>query len=228
MQSNLNTAYQTTTLAGANKVLRDTYALLAVSLIPTIIGAGIGVNMSFAFLAGSGLLGFFLMLAGIYGLMFAIQANRYSNVGVALMLVFTFLMGVLLGPLLQFALHLRNGAQLIMVAGGGTACVFFVMAGIATTTKKDLSGLGKFLTAGAIVLIIAMIANAFLRMPALQLTIASAFILFSSLMIMWEVKNVVDGGERSHVAAALSIYISIYNLFTSLLQILIALSGDRR
>ncbi|SCK24242.1 Bax inhibitor-1 family protein [Vogesella sp. LIG4] len=210
-----------------NKVMRNTYGLLALSMIPTIIGAAVGIKMSFAFLAASPLLGSLAIMAVFYGLVFAIQANRNSALGIPLMLGFTFMMGLLLGPLLQFALRFSNGAQLIMVAGGATAVVFAVMAGIATTTKRDLSGMGKFLTVGAVVLMIAVVANLFLQMPALQLTIAAAFALFSSMMILWEVKNVVDGGETSYISAALGIYISIYNLFTSLLQLLLALAGNR-
>lgn len=229
MHPNLNTAYQTTSVIGmSNRVLRNTYALLAVSLIPTIIGAVIGTNMSFAFMRASPIMASLGMLAVIYGLFFAIEANKNSGAGVALMLALTFVMGVLLGPLLQVALRLSNGPQLVILAGGATAAVFFVMAGIGATTKKDLSGVAKFLTAGAVVLMIAVIANIFLRLPALQLTLAAGFALFSSLMIMWEVKNVVDGGETSYVSATLTIYISIYNLFTSLLQLLMAFAGGDR
>lgn len=229
MHPNLNTAYQTTTVAGSsNRVLRNTYALLALSLIPTVIGAVVGTNLSFAFMRASPIMASLGMLAVIYGLFFAIHANRNSGVGVALMLLLTFVMGVLLGPLLQVALRLANGAQLVMVAGGATAAVFFVMAGIATTTKRNLTGLGNFLTVGAVVLMIAVLANIFMQLPALQLTIAAAFALFSSLMILWEVKNIVDGGETSYVSATLSLYVSIYNLFSSLLQLLMAFGGDDR
>lgn len=228
MQPHLQQAQYSTTLAGSgHKVLRNTYALLALSMIPTVIGAVIGTNMSFAFMAGSPIISSLLMLAVLYGLFFAVEKNKDSSLGVALMLLTTLFMGVLLGPLLQVALRLANGAQLIMVAGGATATVFFVMAGIATTTKRDLSGLGKFLTVGAIVLMVAVIANIFLQLPALSLTLAAAFALFSSLMIMWEVKNVVDGGETNYISAALSIYISTYNLFTSLLRLLMAFAGER-
>jgi len=198
------------------------------SLIPTVIGALIGTNMSFMFMRTNPIMGLLVMMAAVYGLMFAVQRNRYSALGVYLMLAFTFVMGLLLGPLLQMALRFSNGGSLIMVAGGGTALVFMVMAGIATTTKRDLSGLGSFLTVGIVVLMVAMIANLFMQIPMFQLVIAAAFALFSSLMILWQVKVVVDGGETSFIAAALSIYISIYNLFTSLLQLLMAFSGDRR
>jgi len=228
MQPNMQTAYASGLAESRNKVLRNTYALLGLSLIPTVIGALIGIGMSFSFLRASPIMGMLGLMAVMYGLMFAIQANRYSSLGVYLMLAFTFVMGVLLGPLLQLALHLNNGGSLIMIAGGSTALIFLTMAGIATTTKRDLSGLGSFLSVGAIMLIVAMIANIFLRIPAFELAICGAFVLFSSAMIMWQVKQVVDGGETSYVAATLSIYISMYNIFTSLLRILIAISGNNR
>ncbi|MBP4049408.1 Bax inhibitor-1/YccA family protein [Chromobacterium violaceum] len=228
MHPDFQTAYQSTPMADVrNKVLRNTYGLLGLSMIPTVMGAIVGTHMSFAFLAGSPIIGMLLIMAVFYGLVFAIEKNRYSSMGVFLMLGFTFMMGVLLGPLLQFALKFSNGGQLIMTAGAATSAVFFVMAGIATTTKRDLSGLGNFLTVGAIVLMVAVVANLFLRMPGFQLMIAAAFALFSSLMILWQVKTVVDGGENSYISAALSIYISIYNLFTSLLQLLLAFAGNR-
>jgi modulator of FtsH protease len=228
MQPNMQTAYGNSLTDSRNKILRNTYALLGLSMIPAIFGAVVGTNMSFMFMAASPLMSMLLMMAVVYGLMFAIQANRYSSLGVYLTLAFTFVMGVLLGPLLQVALHIPNGASLIMVAGGATALIFLAMAGIATTTKRDLSWLQSFLTAGFFVLIAAMIASIFIRMPAFQLMICGGFALFSSLMIMWQVKNIVDGGETSYVAAALTIFVSLYNLFSSLLQILIAVSGNRR
>ena len=228
MQQDLHTSYQRGTLSGVqHKVLRNTYGLLGLSMVPTVIGAVIGTNMNFAFLAASPIMGMLAIMAVFYGLVFAIQANRNNMLGVPLMLAFTFMMGLLLGPLLQHALKFSNGAELVMVAGGATAAVFAVMAGIATTTKRDLSGMGKFLTVGAIVLMVAVVANIFLKLPALALTISAAFALFSSLMILWEVKNVVDGGETSYISAALGIYISIYNLFTSLLHLLLAFAGNR-
>lgn len=228
MHPNLQTGYQTLTLDGArHKVLRNTYALLALSMIPTVMGALIGTNMSFAFLASSPIVGMIAIMAVFYGMVFAIEKNRNNGLGVVLMLGFTLLMGLLLGPLLQLALRFANGGQLIMIAGGATAAVFFVMAGIATTTKRDLSGMASFLTVGAVVLMIAVVANMFLQLPGLHLAIAAAFALFSSLMILWQVKTVVDGGESSYISAALSIYISIYNLFSSLLQLLLAFGGER-
>lgn len=228
MHTNLQDAYQSAGWAEArNKVLRNTYGLLGLSMIPTIMGALIGANMSFAFLAASPIMGMIGIMVVFYGLVFAIEKNRYNSAGIFLMLGFTFLMGLLLGPLLQVALRLSHGSQLIMIAGGATAAVFLVMATIATTTKRNLTGLGNFLGVGAIVLMVAIVANIFMQLPALQLTLSAAFAFFSSLMILWQVKQVVDGGETSYISAALSIYISIYNLFTSLLQLLMAFSGDR-
>ena len=211
-----------------DKVLRNTYLLLGLSLIPTVIGALVGINMSFAFLRASPVLGSFAFLAVFYGLVFAIERNRETSLGVYLLLGFTFLMGVMLGPLLQVALGLRGGAQMVALAAGGTSAVFFGMSAIGSTTKRDLSGMTRFLTAGAIVLMVAVVANLFLQMTLLQLTIAAAFMLFSSLMIMWQVNNIVNGGETNYVSATLTLYISIYNIFVSLLQIIMSVSGNSR
>jgi modulator of FtsH protease len=228
MQPNLQTAYNTGLADSRQKVLRNTYALLGLSMLPTVIGALIGTNLNFSFLRASPIMGIIMMMVVVYGLMFAVQRNRYTSLGVYLMLAFTFVMGLLLGPLLQVALRLSNGASLIMVAGGATALVFLVMASIGATTKRDLSGVASFTTAGIVVVMVAMIANIFLQLPVMHLAVCAAFALISSLMIMLQVKVVVDGGETSYVAAALSIYISIYNLFTSLLQLLMAFSGNNR
>jgi len=211
-----------------NRVLRNTYWLLALALIPMGLGGLLGVQLSFGFLRSSPILGVLGMMAVLYGLMFAIQANRNSGVGAALLLLFSGVLGVVLGPLLQFALHLSNGGTLIAYAAGGTAVVFFSMAAIGTSTKRDLTGLGKFLTIGAIVLMVAVLANIFLQMPILSLVISSLFILFSALVIMWELNNVVTGGETNYISATLALVVQIFNLFSSLLHILIALAGGSR
>jgi len=211
----------------ARQVLRNTYWLLAVSLVPTVIGAAIGTNLDLSFMRSSPLLSFFAVLAIFYGWIFAIEKNRDSGVGVALLLGFTLFMGLLLGPLFQKVLGLRNGIELVMMAAGGTAAVFFAMAGIATTTKRDLSGLGNFLFVGAIVIMLAVVANAFVQSPLLHLVLVGAFVLFSSLLILWQVNAVVRGGETNYVSVTLSLYVAIYNLFTSLLQLLGFVGGDR-
>ena len=213
--------------ATQNRVLRNTYTLLGVTMIPTVIGAIVGTNLSFAFMRASPIISVLVLLAIVYGLMFAIEKNKDSSVGVYLLLVFTFFMGVILGPLLQVALSFKNGAQLIAVAAGGTGITFMAMAAFSATTKRDLSGMGRFLFVGAIVLMIAVVANIFLQMPALQLAVSAAFILFSSMIIAYTINSVVQGGETNYISATLSIYVSIYNIFSSLLQILMAVTGNR-
>ncbi len=210
------------------KVLRNTYLLLALSLIPTAIGAIFGINMSFMFLAKSPIMGSLLLIAGMYFMMFMVQKNKESFAGIVWLMAFTFLMGLLLGPLLQYALRVPNGASLILLAALLTSAVFFVMSVIAYTVKKEMTFLTNFLTVGAVVLMIAVIANIFLRMPAFYLMICGAFVIFSSLMILWQVNQVVRGGETNYISATLTLYVSIYNLFTSLLQIILAFSGNDR
>jgi FtsH-binding integral membrane protein len=214
-------------LERTNKVLRNTYMLTALALVPMAIGALVGTQMSFAFLAGSPMLAFFGFMIVVYGLMFGIQANRNSGVGVALMLVFTGVLGIMMGPLLQRVLSFSNGGALVAYAALGTAAVFAGMAAISSTIKRPLNGLGKFLMIGGIVLLVAMIANVFLQMPLFGLVISSMFILFSSLMILWQLNAIVTGGEDNYISATLTLVVSIYNIFVSLLQILGIFGGSR-
>lgn len=210
------------------QVLRNTYLLLALSMIPTAIGALIGINLSFAFLAASPIMGSILLIGAMYFMMFMVERNKHSFAGVVWMMLFTLLMGLLLGPLLQFALHVPNGSNLILLAAVLTASVFFVMSAIAFTVKKEMSFLGNFLIIGAIVLMIAVVANIFLRMPGFHLMLCGAFVIFSSLLILFQVNQIVRGGETNYISATLTLYVSIYNLFTSLLQIILAFSGNDR
>jgi modulator of FtsH protease len=209
------------------RVLRNTYLLLALSMIPTGIGAMIGVNLNFGFMRASPMMSSLVLLAVIYGMFFAIEKNRDSGIGVALLLGLTLFLGVILGPLLQVALGLRNGGQLIALAAGGTATVFFAMAGIATVTRRDFGFMTNFLAVGGIVIMLAVVANIFFASPVMYLTICGAFVLFSSAMILWQVSQIVHGGETNYVSATLTLYMSIYNLFTSLLQLLMVLTGSR-
>jgi modulator of FtsH protease len=209
------------------RVLRNTYLLLALSLIPTGIGAVLGISLNFGFMRASPIVSSIVLLAVIYGMFFAIEKNRDSGLGVALLLGLTLFLGVLLGPLLQVALGLRNGGQLVALAAGGTAAVFFAMAGIATVTRKDFGFMTNFLAVGGIVIMLFVVANIFFASPVLHLTICAAFVLFSSAMILWQVSAIVRGGETNYVSATLTLYMSIYNLFTSLLQLLMALTGSR-
>lgn len=214
--------------AGQNKVLRNTYMLLAISLIPTVIGAAIGTNfVNFSFLRASPMMSMLVMLAVFYGWIFAIEKNRDSVVGVGLLLGFTAFLGLMMAPLLQTILSLRNGGQLVMMAAGGTAAVFFVLSGIAATTKRDFSFLNKFLLVGFVVIMLAVVANIFLQSPLMQLVLCGAFIIFSSAIILWQINSIVRGGETNYVSATLTLYVSLYNIFTSLLQLLGIMGGDR-
>ena len=223
----LATAQSTVLTDTRHRVLRNTYWLLALTLIPTAIGAVIGINLNFGFMRSNPIIATIAVIAIFYGWIFAIERNRDSALGVGLLLAFTLFMGVILGPLLQVALGLRNGGQLVMMAAGGTAATFFALAAVATTSKRDFSFLGNFLLVGVVVLMLAVVANIFLASPLLHLVVCGAFVLISSMLILYHLNAVVNGGETNYVSATLSIYIAIYNLFSSLLQILMAISGQR-
>jgi modulator of FtsH protease len=210
-----------------HRVLRNTYWLLAISLIPTAIGAAIGTNINMGFLRASPMLSFFAILAIFYGWIFAIERNKNSSLGVGLLLGFTLFMGLLLGPLFQFVLGFKNGVQLVMMATGGTAAVFFALAGLASSTTRDFSFLSKFLFVGFIVIMLAVVANVFFASPVLHLTVLAGIILFSSAAILWQVNAIVRGGETNYVSATLTLYVSLYNLFSSLLQLLGLFGGSR-
>lgn len=212
-----------------HKVLRNTYWLLALSMVPTVLGAWIGVQTgALAHMAnGPSVLLFFV---GAFGLMFGVQHFRNSSIGVAMLLGFTFFMGLMLSRLLAVVLGgYTNGASLIMTAFGGTAAVFFGMATLATVVKRDLSGLARFLMVGVLIAIVASLINVFfVQSSALMLTISTAMTVVFSLFVMIDVKRVIDGGETNYVMATLSIYLDLYNLFQNLLVILTALTGNRR
>ncbi|HMK14890.1 MAG TPA: Bax inhibitor-1/YccA family protein, partial [Burkholderiales bacterium] len=223
MQPDLQATAQSTQLALVqHKVLRNTYLLLALTMIPTVIGALVGTATDFTFLAQHPIMGPLLMLAAMFGLMFAVGATRNSIWGVALLLAFTFVMGWWLGPMLQYALHFRNGGQLVGIAAGGTGVIFFTLAGIATVTRKDFSFMGKFLMVGLVLLLIASIANLFFQIPAASMTLSALIILLFSGYILYDVSQIVQGGETNYVMATLKIYLDIYNIFINLLNLLLA------
>ena len=228
MQYETRSAAPSTTLAvEQNRVLRNTYMMLALTMIPTIIGAFIGTSINFSFMAGHPVMSALLMFGVMMGLMFAVTALRNSVWGVVALLGFTFVAGVLLGPILQVALHLKNGAQLVGMAAGGTSIIFFSLATIATTTKRDFSFMSKFLFIGLILLIVASFANMFFQIPALALTISAIAVMIFSAYILFDVSRIVQGGETNYVMATLSLYLDIYNLFINLLNLLMAFSGER-
>ncbi|OIQ85680.1 modulator of FtsH protease YccA [mine drainage metagenome] len=229
MQPDYQTASSSTAIldSGTHKVLRNTYMLLGLTMVPTVIGALAGMSMNFAWAAQHPLMFTLGTLAAMMGLFYGIQANRNSELGVVLLLALTGLMGVMLGPILQMAMHFRNGGQLVTLAAGGTGIIFMTLAGIATTSKKDFSFLGNFLMVGIILLIVASLANLFFHIPALALALSGVAVLLFSGFILYDVSRIVQGGETNYVMATLAIYLDIYNLFINLLQLLMALMGER-
>ena len=228
MQPDLQMNTQPAQLALAqNKVLRNTYMMLSLTMIPTVIGAWMGLSLNFSFMAQHPVIAMVGMLAVMFGMFYGIQKNRNNSLGVFLLLGVTFLFGLMLGPILQAALHFRNGAQLIGMAAGGTGVIFFTLAGIATVTKKDFSFMGKFLFVGLVMLVIASLANAFFHVPAASLAISAIAIMIFSGYILYDVSRIVNGGETNYVMASLALYLDIYNIFVNLLNLLMAFSGNR-
>lgn len=209
-----------------NKVLRNTYLLLALTMVPTVIGAYIGIGTG-GIIMQHPIISFFVMLGAVIGLQYAIAANRNSGLGVALLLAMTFILGWWLGPLLSVALSLKNGPQLIGIAAGGTGAIFAVMAGIATTTKRDFSFMGKFLFVGMIVALLAIVANMFLQIPALSLAISAVIVVVFSLFLLHDISRIVNGGETNYIMATTGVYMSLFNIFANLLHLLMALTGER-
>jgi modulator of FtsH protease len=213
---------------GQNAVLRNTYWLLALSMLPTVAGAFIGMQMNFfALFKSAPIMAPLLMFGAMIGMLFVVTLLRNSAWGVVALLGFTFIAGVFLTPILTVAAGVRNGGQLIALAGGMTAAIFFAMAAIATVTKKDFSFMGKFLFIGLILIIVAGLANIFLQIPALSVTISAIAVLIFSAYILYDVSNIVRGGETNYVMATLGLFLNIYNIFISLLNILLAFSGNR-
>ena len=208
------------------KVLRNTYLLLAATMVPTVVGAFIGMQFA-GVMTASPILTFFIMLGAVIGLQFGIAANRNSGLGVALLLLMTGLLGAFLGPLLNYALALRNGVQLVGYAAVGTGVIFFAMGAVAATTKRDFGFMGKFLFVGMIALLVAMIANMFLQIPALALTISTLVIVVFSLFLLYDLQRIIRGGETNYLMATTGVYMSLFNIFANLLHLLLALGGER-
>lgn len=231
MDTRLQTAYPGQAGAGAlaeqrNRVLRNTYWLLALSLVPTVLGAWVGVTTGIFAAMGVGMSAI-VFLAGAFGFIFAIEKFKNSSTGVVLLLGFTFFMGLMLSRLLAAVLGFSNGASLIMYAFGGTAAVFVGMASLASVIKRDLSNMGKFLFVGAILLLVAGIINIFVQSSALMVTLAVLAIGIFSAFMLYDLKRVIDGGETNYVSATLAIYLDIYNVFQSLLALLGIFGGER-
>lgn len=208
-----------------NKVLRNTYWLLALSLIPTVLGAWFGVATGITRSLGGGL-GLIVFLGGAFGFLFAIEKTKNSAAGVPVLLAFTFFMGLMLSRLLAVILGMKSGTGIVMTAFGGTAAVFFVMASLSTVIKRDLSGMGKWLFAGALVIMVGAIINVFVGSTMVMLVISTLAIGVFSLYMLFDLKRIIDGGETNYISATLALYLDIFNVFQSLLIILGITSGD--
>ena len=209
----------TTSAAERNRVLRNTYWLLALSMVPTVIGAwfGVATGLSKAMTPGISLMVF---LGGAFGFMYAIEKTKNSAAGVPVLLGFTFFMGVMLSRLVGSVLGLGNGASLIMTAFAGTGAIFLGMASLSSVIKRDLSAMGKWLFIGMILVLVAGIANFFLQSSALMITLSVLAIGIFSAFILYDLKRVQDGLETNYITATLGVYLSIYNVFQSLLMLL--------
>ena len=207
-----------------NRVLRNTYWLLALSLLPTVLGAWLGVATGIT--AGlSGGLGLMVFLGGAFGFLYVIEKTKNSAAGVPVLLAFTFFMGLMLSRLIAVILGSQNGASMIMTAFGGTAGVFLIMATLSSVIKRDLSGMGKWLFAGALVIIVGAIINVFVGSSLGMMVISTLAIGVFSLFMLYDLKRIVDGGETNYISATLALYLDIFNVFQSLL-ILLGLSSD--
>ena len=214
------------TQAERNKVLRNTYWLLALSLLPTVLGAWVGVATGIT-AALNGVLGMVVFLGGAFGFIYAIEKTKNSAAGVPVLLGFTFFMGLMLSRLIAAVLGFRNGPELVMTAFAGTAGVFFVMASLATVIKRDLSGLGKWLFVGAVVLMVGGIINVFVQSSAGMMVVSMLAIAIFSAYMLFDLKQIIDGGETNYISATLALYLDIINVFQSLLALLGIFGGER-
>ncbi len=217
--------YQPTSLE-RNRVLRNTYWLLALSMLPTVLGAWMGVATGITANLGGGL-GLVVFLGGAFGFMYAIEKTKNSSAGVPVLLAFTFFMGLMLSRMIAMVLGFKNGTDLIMTAFGGTAGVFFLMATLSTVIKRDLSGMGKWLTVGAVVLMVGAVINMFVASSAGMVVISMMAIGIFSAFILYDLKRIIDGGETNYITATMGLYLSIFNVFQSLLALLGIFGGER-
>ena len=215
----------TTSPEERNKVLRNTYWLLALSLVPTVLGAWVGLATGITAGLGGGL-GLIVFLGGAFGFMYAIQKTKDSAAGVAVLLGFTFFMGLMLSRLLAVILGMKGGSGMVMTAFAGTAGVFFVMATLSSVIKRDLTGMGKWLFVGAVVILVGAVINVFVGSTVGMLVISTLAIGVFSLFMLYDLKRIIDGGETNYITATLALYLDLFNVFQSLLMILGITSGD--
>ena len=209
-----------------NRVLRNTYWLLALSMLPTVLGAWLGVETGLSKVL-SGWMGLIVILVGGFGFIYAIEKTKNSAAGVPVLLGFTFFMGLMLSSLIAAVLGFKNGSSLVMTAFGGTAGVFFVMASLASVIKRDLSGMGKWLFVGAIVMMVGGIINVFVGSSVGMMVISMMGIAIFSAYMLYDIKQIIDGGETNYISATLALYLDIINVFQSLLALLGLMGGEK-
>lgn len=218
-RSQMYVGQETSTLA-VNKVLRNTYSLLAMTLAFSAVTASISTMMNLPYP------GFFITIIAYFALLFGIHKTKDSGMGIVLTFALTGFLGYTLGPLLNMALSMPGGGEMVATALGGTALTFFATSAYVLTTKKDMSKLGGVITAGIIMVFVAMLANFFFQMPALQLALSAIMIPLMAMLIMWQTSAIIHGGERNYIMATVTLYVSLYNLFVNLLTLLMAFGGD--
>ncbi|HEY0856720.1 MAG TPA: Bax inhibitor-1/YccA family protein [Albitalea sp.] len=230
MNESLQTVYgaasSSVALEQRNRVLRNTYWLLALSLVPTVLGAWVGVSTGVMARLGVGM-SLMVFFGGAFAFIYAIEKTKNSAAGVPVLLGFTFFMGLMLSRLLSAVLGFSNGPSLIMTAFGGTAVIFLAMASLATVIKRDLSGMGKFLFVGAVMLLVALVINAFVQSSALMLTLSVLMMGLFTAFMLYDIKRILDGGETNYISTTLALYLDIYNVFQSLLALLGFAGGER-
>ncbi len=209
-----------------NKVLKNTYWLLALTMLPTVLGAWVGISTGLSY-ALSGGLGLIVFLAGAFGFIYAIEKTKHSSKGIAVLMGFTFFMGLMLSRMIAMVLGFKNGTDLVMIAFGGTAGVFFLMASLATVIKRDLSGMGNWLFVGAIVLMVGSIINIFVGSSIGMMAISMLAIGIFSAYMLYDIKQIIDGGETNYISATLALYMDLINVFQSLLALLGLMGGER-
>jgi modulator of FtsH protease len=209
-----------------NKVLKNTYWLLALTLLPTVLGAWVGITTGLSY-ALSGGLGLIVFLAGAFGFIYAIEKTKHSSKGIAVLLAFTFFMGLMLSRMIAMVLGFKNGSELVMTAFGGTAGVFFLMASLATVIKRDLSGMAKWLFVGAIVLMVGSIINIFVGSSVGMMVISMLAIGIFSAYMLFDIKQIIDGGETNYISATLALYMDLFNVFQSMLALVGLMGGER-
>ena len=209
-----------------NRVMRNTYWLLALSLLPTVLGAWVGVATGITQSLRGGM-GLIVFLGGAFGFMYAIEKTKNSAAGVPVLLAFTFFMGLMLSRMIAMVLGFKNGPELVMTAFGGTAGVFFAMASLSTVIKRDLSGMGKWLFVGALAIMVGGIINVFVGSSAGMMVISVMAIGVFSAFMLYDLKRIIDGGETNYISATLALYLDIINVFQALLALLGIMGGER-